>query len=112
MTQTADGEDNRDVTLTASQANKEVTLAFTTSNLKSIFILATQDVKLYTNHASGSNPDDTIQLKANVPFTWQTGTGIPVPFAGNSGDITKIYLTNDAASAADVQIRMLKDATP
>lgn len=103
----SDGEDNRDVTLTASQADVEVAAAFTTSNLVSIFIYSTQDLTLETN--SSSAPDDTFAIKAGRPFFWQKDTGIPIPFTAT---VTKFFLTNGAASAADVNIRILKDSTP
>jgi hypothetical protein len=104
---TADGEANRSITMTASQADLEVEMAFATADLVSIFILATQDTTLETN--STSAPDDTFALKAGRPFAWQKDTGIPNPF---TAAVTAFYLTNGAAAANDIEIRVQKDATP
>ena len=107
VSKSSDAEDNRDVTLTASEANKEVAIAFDTADLISIYILSTQDVTLETNSSSAA--DDTITIKAGRPFFWQKDTGVDNPFSAN---VTTTFLTNGAASAADVQIRILKDGTP
>jgi hypothetical protein len=113
LTQTFDGEDNRSVAMTASEANKRVSVAFTTTNLKSIFIQNTlAAMTLYTNAASGGSPNDTISIPLGVPFIWQASSGIACPFVGNAGAVTDFYFTSSTAVASTVEIRIGKDATP
>lgn len=104
----ADAEDNRDIVVPPSTSNFAVALTLAFASLKSLFILSDQDVLLETN--SGSAPDDTISLKAGVPFTWVASGGAANPFDAN---ITSLFLTNlHATLSATVKIRIAQDATP
>jgi hypothetical protein len=101
------GEDNRNIELAGNAADVQVDLAFATARLKSFFIVADQDVTLETNSSSAAA--DSFELAAGVPLIWTEGSGIENPFGV---DVTKIYLSNGAADAAIVQLRVLVDPTP
>lgn len=109
VTKTQDGQATFSGTLATGVSNQEISIAFTTTNLEVIYISTTQDLTLETN--SGSAADDTISLKANVPFLWMKNSGIAVPFVGNSGAITKLFLSNASGSTATIEIRVLKDTS-
>lgn len=109
LTKTSTGEDNHSVDLTSSEANHQVLAAFTTSNLKSIYVYCPNAaITLYTNSPSGSSPADTIVIPLGVPFIWQSGSGVVCPFVGASGSVTSLYLTSGTAVACTVEIRILK----
>ena len=103
---TADGENNRDITVAAATSNYLVAMVLDVSQLKSIFLLSDKDVILETN--SGGSPADTITLTANVPVSWYVGCGYACPLGT---DVTAIYLTNAGADAATVNLRFLVDST-
>ena len=106
---TETGDDNKRTTLTgnavsgnrviaislavgASQTDLLVPTTFAVANLRSIFLLSTQNMTLETN--SGSSPANTFTLTANVPFAWQYQSGITNPFGT---DVTAFYVTNTTA---------------
>jgi hypothetical protein len=105
--QTSEQEHNTDTTVPASTNNHPVDVAFNFADLKSLFILSTQDMLLETNNST--TPDDTISLKANIPYTWQSNGYGANPFDAN---VTRFFFTNATATAATLQIRMLLDPTP
>jgi hypothetical protein len=109
FTNTADGEDNRDVSVAAATNNVLTNMNIDISQLKSLLVLSDKDVTIKTN--STSSPQETLTIKANVPYIYVSNTGAnnAVPFAG---DVTAFYLSNAGASDATVKIRMLQDATP
>lgn len=91
-----------DVTLTSSQANKEVSLTFLGTDLTAGFLVFFSDKALTIKTNSSGSPDNTFTVAAGGFFRVTT----------LAADITKIYLTNGAAAAAVVKIRGLKDVTP
>jgi hypothetical protein len=103
----ADAEDNRDIVVPPATTDHPVALTLAFSLLKSLFILSDQDVSFQTNNAAV--PIDTLTLKANVPFSWVSTSGVINPFTAN---ITSLFLTNAGATAATVQIRIAVDSTP
>lgn len=78
------------------------------SQLKGIWIDSDQDVLLETN--SSSSPDDSIALKANVPYIWMEGS--PAALLLTADIPSTIYCTNASGAAATVRVRAVQDATP
>lgn len=107
VAKTGGSEIRIDETIGIGASNAAVDCAFTQARLESVFIVADQDLTLETN--SGSSPQETISLKANVPLAWQKTTGyFTIPFSGN---VTGLFFTNASGVAASVQIRILTDPT-
>jgi hypothetical protein len=104
----AEGEDNRSVAVT-NGAEPELDLTFVKARLKSFFAKSDAALTINTNANSGGTPQDAIVLAAGVPYFWYTGSGITNPFGG---DVTKVFLDNNGAGTANVEIRTLVDPTP
>jgi len=102
-----DTEKNADVTLTASQANKQVALTIDVSELKALFISSDVACTVETNNSTTG--DDTLTIVADQPLVWFTGCGLTNPLGT---DVTTVYVTNDEATAGTCKIRALVDGTP
>lgn len=109
VTVSADGEVNRNVELTALQADEQVVLNIDVSALSLLYVSSDVDVTIDTN--SSSEPDDTLTVTADNPLVWYTGCGLPNPFASGT-DVTQVFITNGDNEAGTVKIRVLLDATP
>lgn len=105
----SEGATRLNPTVDAAEANKEVSLDVDVSDLVSVYIRSDQDVTIYTNEASTGAPDETIELKADVPLDWQTDSPFTLPLLT---DLTALFLTNAGTEQATVQIRLLFDTTP
>lgn len=105
VSESADAEQNRELAIAASTPDQQFDLDFAFADLKSIFMLADQDLTIETN--DGTTPDDTISLVAGVPFWWCDSSGLPNPF---SADISAIFVTNAEAETATLKIRALFDS--
>lgn len=93
-TETGTTEISIDQSFSASTTDSLVSLSFTTSNIQSIELVSTQAMTIQTN--SGSTPDNTITLVANVPFQWSRTPGyFSNPFTAN---VTAFYITCTAAA--------------
>jgi hypothetical protein len=110
ITNTNEMESNLDVAVPMSTTNQEMDVGWTNSLLKSLFIFSDQTLTLYSNHPSGSAPDNTVTVTANTPVIYQAGMGFANPFV--TADVTKMYVTNAGGSTANLKIRMLRDSTP
>lgn len=102
------------ITVAHSTTNQENDLTFNTGSnkLQSIVIISDKDLSMYTNHASGSSPDDTIALKAGIAFEWHRNSGITCPIAGSTGAVSKLFFTNAGSTSADdatVKIRGIQN---
>lgn len=106
QTLTVDGVGGIDGSLTASQADQEYAITIDVSQLKYLYILASNDCTVETN--SSSSPVDTITPKAGVPYVWTYGSGVTNPLGT---DVTKIFVTNGAASVATFKMRVGLDAS-
>lgn len=106
VTETANAEQNRVLAITAATPDQEFDLDFPFAALKSFFAISTQDVTIETN--DGAAPDDTLTLKAGVPFWWAASSSQASPF---TADVDSIFVTNAGDKAATVNIRVLYDAT-
>lgn len=87
--------------------NAQVNAAIDVSATKSFLIVSDQDVTVETN--SGSTPDDTIDLVANQPYTWNPDAYDDFLLGT---DVTAFFITNASGETATVQIEALIDATP
>lgn len=86
--------------------NVAVTLAADVSQIVGVYILSDQDLLLETNDSG--TPDDTLNLKAGVPYIWTADKPDALAFGT---DITALFATNASAAAARLQIEILVDPT-
>jgi len=110
-TVTASGEANISETIAANATNLQINLAIDVSALKSIFMLASTNMSIYTNDVSGGSPDHTINLIAGRPLIWTNNSYFASPFAGDASDVTNIRVTNGSVEGT-LQICVVQDATP
>lgn len=86
--------------------NGEVAFTLDVSQLKGIYIVSDQDILLETN--DGSSPDDTISLKAGIPYLWHENSYHACLF---DADITALFVTNTSGSTANLKIDAFFDPT-
>lgn len=86
--------------------NGQINVALDVSKIIAICINSTKDVTFETN--SGGSPDDTISLKANVPYIWHNQSYHTLLLGT---DVTAVFITNASGAAATVTIEALVDAT-
>jgi hypothetical protein len=98
---TADAEYVIDEVIAASTTNKEIDLALTRANIKSMVMYSDQAVVIKTNSTVAS---DTVTLAAKVQLVWNTDSQFSIPFAGN---VTKFFITNSGGVAANIKFRFL-----
>lgn len=100
-----------DVTLTASQANKQYNLAFVGSRVKAYVLVFDTNCTIYVNDLSSGSPAATIACIADVPVVFynQQGSGSNL---FNAITVANFYITNGAATASTGKIRVLYDPTP
>lgn len=106
VSQTADGENNRDAAIGAS-ATVEIAIAFAFAALKMFYVLSDVAGTLVTN--SSGSPVDSIPIAAGQPFMWNSDSGETNPFGTN---VTKFFFINGGATAGTCKVRALVDATP
>lgn len=84
-----------DTTIAASQTDYAVAVAFTGNNVQSLCLVADQNVTIEVNN--GTTPDKTINLKANMPYLWNTSAGY---FTNPFASITSAtwYITTTSAT--------------
>jgi hypothetical protein len=104
---TTEAELAADIPVAIGATNVVANVPLDISQIQSILITADQDLTLKTN--SSGSPDDTIALKAGIPFHWIKNSGITLPFAA---DVTNWYVTNASGVATTLKIRALVEATP
>lgn len=106
-TVTGDSEVGFDGSIAGSGTDVEVDVAVLAAQIKALCLYSDQALTIETN--SGSAPTETVTLTAHIPKVWKTGDVAACPFLSN---VTKLYLTNGSATAANVKIRFLLDSTP
>jgi hypothetical protein len=94
-------------TVADSVTDQLIVISIDVSQIKSIYILSTQDLTLETNNSGA--PVDTISLVANMPYIWTTDS-----YDTNKlgTDVTAIYLTNSSGATATFDLRCVYDSTP
>ena len=115
QTISGDGEDNRSVSGSGAVGNQQldVHLAKDADNgLVSLFLLASKDMTVYTNHPSNALPDDTITLKASAPLVWtaQDSGEVASPIA--TAAVTKLFLTKVGAGSWTFDLRAVQRGAP
>lgn len=90
------------IALAGAATNQQENIAFNHTNLRGVYIKSDQDVTLKTN--SSGSPDNTITIKAGIPFVWVYQSGITNPF---SAAVTTTYWTNAGSAAATIFMRTL-----
>ena len=109
-TSTGDGECNREVSILGSASDVLIALTLDVSQLKQVFIMATQDMTLEWNDSAGAQ--GAITLKANDPVGWHSDLdAVECPNPLLTTDITAIYVTNDTADAGTFYMYCLLDST-
>lgn len=101
------GRSTLDTTVADSVSDQLAVISIDVSVIQSIIILSTQNLTLETN--SGGSPIDTIALKANVPYVWNTDQYFTNTL---DTDVTAMYLTNASGSSADFKLECIYDDTP
>lgn len=96
-----------DETIGPTTTDVLVNAVFPVANVKSVVVTSDRDVLLETN--DGTTPGNTLNLKANVPYIWNTDSYDANKFTVN---VTKLYFTNAGANAANVSLRVIYDPTP
>ena len=103
---TADATDRREITVPDSTTDLEVAVEIDVSEIKSIYLHSTQNITLETN--SGGAPVDTINLIANVPYSFTTDSYFTNLLAT---DVTAFFLTNSSGSSATFIMELIIDST-
>lgn len=94
-------------TVANGQTNLQINVALDVSAVKSFYLYSSVAVTFETN--DGSSPDDTIALKAGVPYIWNTDSYDSFLLGT---DVTAIFITNASGSSASIELRAIQDATP
>jgi hypothetical protein len=109
-TEAAGSESNIEESIPDSSTDLEITWDCDVSEVVNVLFLSDQAITIETN--SGSVPDDTIVLAANVPFFWSKNNGMSLTNFLTTDVTTNIFVTNASGSAATLKIRMTQDPTP
>lgn len=106
-TYSGDGRDGRSIAVADSTTDLLVDIAINVSEIQSIYMRSSTDLKVETNDAT--TPDETINLLAGKPYVWSTGSYFANLLAT---DITKLFLTNASGAAATFDLEVVIDSTP
>jgi len=100
-----------DVTLTASQANKQYNLNFVGARVKAYVIQFDAAATIYVNDLSSGAPAFNIPCVAGVPVIFYNiqGSGSNL---FNAVTVSNFYITNGVALVNAGKIRVLYDPTP
>lgn len=90
-----------------NSATTQIALTLDVSAVKAIMIYSDRALTLKTN--SASTPDNTIVLKAGVPYIWDTDSYESFLL---TTDVTSLHLVNASGGSASFQLAAVIDATP
>jgi hypothetical protein len=76
-------------------SDEDLPISFTTANVKSLILLANKDIVIDVN--STSAPDVTINLKANVPLTWQADAGYFTNPLSAATTVSHFFITSSSS---------------
>ena len=107
---TASAEANISETIPDNADDFKINMAIDISVLKSIFMLASVDMELYTNADHDAAFDHHISLKAGQALRWTVNSVEASPFAGDASDVVDIRVTS--SDPGTLQIWTLQDGTP
>lgn len=102
-----DGQESLQIAIADSVTDQLASIAIDVSAIQAIYMVSDQDLTVETN--SASVPDETLNLLANKPYVWYTGSLFTNLLAT---DITALYLSNSSGSAATFELEVVVDATP
>lgn len=91
----------------AGSSTTQIVIAIDVSAVKGFMVTTSVAATLKTN--SSGSPDDTITLKANVPYVWNTDSYDTFLL---TTDVTSIYFVVAGATAGTARIEVVSDATP
>lgn len=91
------------VALAPSTTNQLVPVSYVTANVKGVYVKSDQDVTIKVD--STGAPEQTVLIKAGVPYVWYAGSPGALLFATDCG--TGWYLSNATASEANFYARIL-----
>jgi hypothetical protein len=109
LAQSGDGADSRSLTIADATDGQEIDISWTNANLKSLFILASRAMTIFSNVDGGAG-NDTLVLTANIPKVYQASGGQVNPFI--TANVTKLYVDNLSGGSGTLEIRVLVDSTP
>ena len=98
-----DARESRELSIPDSTTDQEVVMSLDVSAVKGCYIVCDQAVTIETN--DGTTPDQTLILKAGVPYEWDTDSYDTFKF---TDDITALYVTNASGATASLQIEKLR----
>lgn len=98
---------NLNETIPADSTDLDVVVALDVSAIKSLYLLSDKDLVIETN--DGTTPDDTINLKAGIPYIWNTDSYDTCLL---TTDVTKFCVTEENSEAAVLKMECLLDPTP
>lgn len=94
-------------TIATATTDAQINVAIDVSAVNSFVLVSTQAVTIETN--SGSEADNTISLKANVPYIWNTDSYDSFLL---TADVTALFVTNASGATATLHCHAVMDATP
>jgi hypothetical protein len=87
-----------------TEQTQEFDAAISVAKVQSLMICSDQPGMVQTNDPN--TPQDTINLRANVPVIWTINSFWPCVFRV---DVSKLFLTNTGPAAANTKIRLLSN---
>ena len=106
-TYSGEGRVSIDQPVTDGLTDLEIAMTLDVSQVTAFYMVADQDMTVETNNAGA--PVDTIVLKANVPYVWNSDT-YDTFLLGT--DVTKLFLTNGSGTDGTFKLEAVYDATP
>lgn len=107
---TASAESNISESIPDNADDYVINMSIDISTLKSIFMLASVDMELYTNADHDGAFDHHISLKAGQALRWTVNSDEASPFAGDVTDVSDVRVTS--SDPGTLQIWTLQDGTP
>ena len=105
---TGTGRSGFDETVANSETDYQITFTLDYSACVAFYLCSSEDVTFETN--DGAAPDDTIALKAGIPYIWYTDKYDT--FKITADVTTNVFITNASGSTATVRCEAVVDATP
>lgn len=100
-----------DVSLTASQNNKQYNCNIVASRMKGYFFSFTGDCTIYVNDTSGGSPAATIYVKGGVPVMW-TDDDHSSRNQLSGLTVTNLYFSDTSAAVNTGSVKFLYDPSP
>ena len=101
------GQISVDESIATGQTDVSVSFNLDVSAAKAFYMVSDQDILVETN--SGTTPDNSFSLKANVPYVWTSDSYDSFKL---TVDVTALFITNTSGSTAAFKVRVIYDTTP